>query len=95
MRAQGITINFPVGTQQSSVVRVMALKLQELVAKEIGADALQVNVVDRKKDLFEEMIIGNAQMIAPKLSRFKRYLKRIQVFELPYMFYSGKAAEDF
>jgi len=91
-----VRINFFVDDDKDSVVRAMAARLKELVAKQIGAASIQIKVESLgDRDLFEEMRVGNAQMIAPKLSRLKRYTRRLQVFELPFIFYSEKAANNF
>ena len=90
-----VQINFFVDDDKDSVVRAMGVKFKDLVAKQIG-DKIQVNIHGLgDRDLFEEMRVGNTQMIAPKLSRLKRYSRRLQVFELPFIFYSGKAARNF
>ncbi|MGH1543197.1 MAG: TRAP transporter substrate-binding protein DctP [Arenicella sp.] len=90
-----VLINFFVDDDKDSVVRAMGNRFKELVAKQIGAK-VQVNIHGLgDRDLFEEMRVGNTQMIAPKLSRLKRYSRRLQVFELPFIFYSEKAARNF
>ncbi len=90
-----VLINFFVDDDKDSVVRAMGIRFKELVAKQIGAK-VQVNIHGLgDRDLFEEMRVGNTQMIAPKLSRLKRYSRRLQVFELPFIFYSEKAARNF
>ncbi len=90
-----VLINFFVDDDRDSVVRAMGVKFKELVTKQMG-DKIQVNVLSLgDRDLFEEMRVGNTQMIAPKLSRLKRYSRRLQVFELPFIFYSEKAASNF
>ncbi len=91
-----VEIKFLVDDDKNSVVRATALKFKELISKQVSANHMKVVVESLgDRDLFEEMRVGNAQMIAPKLSRLKRYSKRLQVFELPFIFYSGKAARNF
>ena len=91
-----IEINFLVDEDKNSVVRATALKFKEIMSKQVSGNQIRVNVESLgDRDLFEEMRVGNAQMIAPKLSRLKRYSKRLQVFELPFIFYSGRAARNF
>lgn len=91
-----ISLNFIVDDDPNSVVRATGVKLKELVATEIPESVLSVNIESLgDRDLFEEMRVGNAQIIAPKISRLKRYSKRLQVFELPFIFYSEKAAKNF
>jgi len=94
--AKPVQINFFVDDDKDSVVKAIGIKFQELVKKKIGNNVVQVKLHSLgDRDLFEEMRVGNTQMIAPKLSRLKRYSKRLQVFELPFIFYSEKAASNF
>ena len=94
--AETIQVNFFVDDDRNSVVRATGMKLKELVEKQIPSNVMQVRIESLgDRDLFEEVRVNNAQIIAPKVSRLKRYSKRLQVFELPFIFYSAKAAEDF
>lgn len=94
--AESIVINFPVDNEKNSPVREMGEKFQELVDQRLGALIVEVKLYDvGERDLFDELKLENAQMIAPRLPDLKRYSKRMQVFELPFLFYSGRAAEDF
>ncbi|WP_205624918.1 DctP family TRAP transporter solute-binding subunit [Geminicoccus roseus] len=43
----------------------------------------------------EALALGDVQMIAPSLSKFSRYAKRLQVFDLPYLFDSLAALDRF
>jgi C4-dicarboxylate-binding protein DctP len=39
--------------------------------------------------------LNDVQIINPSLSKFDRYTKKIQVFDLPFIFKDAKAAADF
>ena len=81
---------------KSSVIVQTAYMLKELVSTRILQDELKVEVKTLgDRDLFEELRTNQAQIIAPKISRLKRYIKRLQVFELTFIFYSDVAAENF
>ena len=41
------------------------------------------------------MLLGDVQFIAPSLSKFDRYTKKIQVFDLPFLFDDIDAVDHF
>jgi C4-dicarboxylate-binding protein DctP len=43
----------------------------------------------------EALLLNDVQIINPSLSKFDRYTKKIQVFDLPFIFKDAKAAADF
>ena len=43
----------------------------------------------------EALALGDVQMIAPSLSKFDRYTKKIQVFDLPFLFDDMEAVDKF
>ena len=43
----------------------------------------------------EALALGDVQMIAPSLSKFDRYTKKIQVFDLPFLFDGMEAVDKF
>jgi C4-dicarboxylate-binding protein DctP len=43
----------------------------------------------------EALLLNDVQIINPSLSKFDRYTKKIQVFDLPFLFKDSKAANDF
>ena len=67
-----------------------ALKFKELAEKKL-AGKVEVQVFPNSqlfgdaKEL-EALLLGDVQFIAPSLSKFDRYTKKIQVFDLPFMF---------
>ncbi len=94
--AETITINFPIDDDPASPINAVAKKVKELSIQRLGEHIIKVNLYPASgKDLFLEMEQGYAQMIAPSLPSLKRYSTRMQVFELPFLFYSAKAAENF
>ena len=67
-----------------------ALKFKELAEKKLPGK-VQVQVFPSSQ-LFgdgkemEAVLLGDVQLIAPSLSKFDRYTKKIQVFDLPFLF---------
>ncbi len=67
-----------------------ALKFKELAEKKLpGKVVVQVfpssQLFGDAKEL-EALLLGDVQFIAPSLSKFDRYTKKIQVYDLPFLF---------
>jgi C4-dicarboxylate-binding protein DctP len=76
-----------------------ALKFKELAEKKLpGKVQVQVfpssQLFGDAKEL-EALLLGDVQFIAPSLSKFDRYTKKIQVFDLPFMFDDIDAVDRF
>ncbi|HMN66736.1 MAG TPA: TRAP transporter substrate-binding protein, partial [Burkholderiaceae bacterium] len=76
-----------------------ALKFKE-VAEKLLPGKVQVQVFPNSqlfgdaKEL-EALLLGDVQFIAPSLSKFDRYTKKIQVFDLPFLFDDIAAVDRF
>lgn len=76
-----------------------ALKFKELAEKKLPGK-VQVQVFPSSQ-LFgdakemEALLLGDVQLIAPSLSKFDRYTKKIQVFDLPFLFDDIEAVDRF
>ena len=76
-----------------------SLKFKELAEKKLPGK-VQVQVFPNSqlfgdaKEL-EALLLNDVQIIAPSLSKFDRYTKKIQVFDLPFLFKDAKAAASF
>ncbi|MFV0681115.1 TRAP transporter substrate-binding protein [Ottowia sp.] len=76
-----------------------ALKFKELAEKKLPGK-VQVQVFPSSQ-LFgdgkemEALLLGDVQMIAPSLSKFDRYTKKIQLFDLPFLFDDMAAVDRF
>ncbi len=76
-----------------------ALKFKELAEKKLpGKVTVQVfpssQLFGDAKEL-EALLLGDVQFIAPSLSKFDRYTKKIQVFDLPFLFDDIEAVDRF
>ena len=76
-----------------------ALKFKELAEKKFpGRVTVQVfpnsQLFGDGKEL-EALLLGDVQLIAPSLSKFDRYTKKIQVFDLPFLFDDIAAVDAF
>src|SRR3990167_4552102 len=76
-----------------------ALKFKELAEKKFPG-RVQVQVFPSSQ-LFgdakemEALLLGDVQLIAPSLSKFDRYTKKVQVFDLPFLFDDIDAVDRF
>ena len=76
-----------------------ALKFKELAEKKLpGKVQVQVfpssQLFGDAKEL-EALLLGDVQFIAPSLSKFDRYTKKIRVFDLPFLFDDLEAVDRF
>ncbi len=76
-----------------------ALKFKELAEKKLpGKVEVQVfpssQLFGDAKEL-EALLLGDVQFIAPSLSKFDRYTKKTQVFDLPFLFDDIAAVDRF
>jgi len=76
-----------------------ALKFKELAEKKLpGKVQVQVfpssQLFGDAKEL-EALLLGDVQLIAPSLSKFDRYTKKIQIFDLPFLFDDIAAVDRF
>ncbi|WP_298436052.1 TRAP transporter substrate-binding protein [Ottowia sp.] len=76
-----------------------AIKFKELAEKKLPGK-VQVQVFPNSQ-LFgdgkemEALLLGDVQMIAPSLSKFDRYTKKVQLFDLPFLFDDMDAVDRF
>jgi len=76
-----------------------ALKFKELAEKKLpGKVDVQVfpssQLFGDAKEM-EALLLGDVQMIAPSLSKFDRYTKKLQVYDLPFLFPNLDAVDRF
>ncbi len=99
MAADPIVIKFSHVVADSTPKGQGALMFQKLVAERLG-DKVKVEVYPNSQ-LFgdgkemEALALGDVQLIAPSLSKFDRYTKKLQVFALPFLFDDIAAVDRF
>lgn len=97
--AAPITIKFSHVVAENTPKGQMANKFKDLVAERL--DGKVVVEVFPNSQLFgdnkvlEAMLLGDVQIGAPSLSKFSRYTKSLQVFDLPFLFKDMVAVEKF
>ena len=109
--AAGLAVPFAARAQQPIVIKVSHVVAEHtpkgqasLTFKELAEKALpgkvQVQVFPNSqlfgdaKEL-EALLLGDVQFIAPSLSKFDRYTKKLQVFDLPFLFDDVAAVDKF
>ena len=97
--AQPIVIKFSHVVAEHTPKGQGALKFKELAEKKLpGKVQVQVfpssQLFGDAKEL-EALLLGDVQLIAPSLSKFDRYTKKIQLFDLPFLFDNIEAVDRF
>ena len=99
LAADPITIKFSHVVAENTPKGQMANKFKDLVAERL-AGKIQVEVFPNSQlfgdnKVLEAMLLGDVQMSAPSLSKFSRYTKQLQIFDLPFLFKDMAAVEKF
>lgn len=97
--AKPITIKFSHVVANNTPKGQMALKFEELIEQRLPGK-VEVEVFPSSQlfgdnKVLEAMILGDVQMAAPSLSKFQKYTKKLQIFDLPFLFNDLAAAERF
>ncbi len=97
--AAPIVIKFSHVVAENTPKGQMANKFAELVDQNLHGK-VKVEVFPNSQlfgdnKVLEAMILGDVQMAAPSLSKFKKYTKSLQVFDLPFLFKNMAAVEKF
>jgi len=97
--AEIIQIKFSHVVAQNTPKGQMALKFKELVEDRL-AGKVEVEVFPNSQlfgdnKVLEAMQLGDVQLAAPSLSKFKKYTKKLQIFDLPFLFNDIHAVDRF
>jgi C4-dicarboxylate-binding protein DctP len=97
--AQPIVIKFSHVAADSTPKGQGALMFQKLVQERLG-DKVAIEVYSNSQlygdaKEMEALALGDVQIIAPSLSKFDRFTKKIQVFDLPFLFDDLGAVDRF
>ncbi len=97
--AEPIVIKFSHVVAENTPKGRMANEFKSLVEQRL-AGKVRVEVFPNAQlfgdnKVLEAMLLGDVQMAAPSLSKFKRYTKKLQLFDLPFLFDDLKAVERF
>lgn len=97
--AAPIVIKFSHVVAENTPKGQAANKFKELVDQRLGGKVV-VEVFPNSQlfgdnKVLEAMVLGDVQIAAPSLSKFKKYTKSLQLFDLPFLFKDMAAAERF
>jgi len=97
--AEPIEIKFSHVVAENTPKGQMAIKFKALVAEKL-AGKVTVSVFPNSQlfgdnKVLEAMQLGDVQMAAPSLSKFKKYTKKLQIFDLPFLFKDIESVERF
>jgi len=94
-----IVIKFSHVVAENTPKGQMANKFRDLVAERLG-DKVVVEVYPNSQlfgddKVLEAMLLGDVQLAAPSLSKFSRYTKQLDIFDLPFLFDDIAAVDRF
>ena len=97
--AAPIEIKFSHVVAENTPKGQMALKFKELVGERL-AGKVEVDVFPSSQlfgdnKVLEAMLLGDVQLAAPSLSKLQKYTKKLQIFDLPFLFKDMAAVERF
>lgn len=99
VNAAPIVIKFSHVVAENTPKGQMANKFKALVEQRL-AGKVSVEVFPNSQlfgdnKVLEAMLLGDVQIAAPALSKFKRYTKKLQIFDLPFLFKDIAAVDRF
>lgn len=98
-QAEEVVIKFSHVVAENTPKGQMANKFRDLVHERL-AGKVKVEVYPNSQlftdgKVLEAMLLGDVQLAAPSLSKFKKYTKKLQLYDLPFLFKDMTAVEKF
>lgn len=97
--AADVTIKFSHVVAENTPKGQMALKFKELAeAKSNGSIKVEVfpnSQLFTDGKVIKALLLGDVQMAAPSLAKFSRFTKKLQVYDLPFLFKDMEAVDKF
>jgi len=98
-QAEPLEIKFSHVVAENTPKGQMALKFKQLVEQRLPGKVV-VEVFPNSQlfgdnKVLEALQLGDVQIAAPSLSKFQKYTKKLQVFDLPFLFKDMAAVEKF
>jgi len=99
VQAAPIKLKFSHVVAENTPKGQMAIKFKELVAERLKGK-VEVEIFPNGQlfgdnKVLEALLLGDVQLASPSLSKFKKYTKKLQIFDLPFLFNDMAAAERF
>jgi len=97
--ASPIVIKFSHVVAENTPKGQMANKFKDLIDERLGGKVV-VEVFPNSQlfgdnKVLEAMLLGDVHLAAPSLSKFKKYTKSLQIYDLPFLFSNMEAVEKF
>jgi len=98
--ADPIVIRFSHVVPEDTPKGQMANYFKSLVKERLGDEKVIVNVFPKKElfndvEVIDALIRGDVELAAPATSKLEKITKRLQVLDIPFLFESPQAAENF
>ncbi len=98
--AEAITIRFSHVVAEDTPKGLLAIKFKDLVKERLGDEKVIVKIYPNSmlysdSIVADEILKGNVELAAPNTAKLKNYTKRLQVFDIPFLFVSPEAASNF
>ena len=99
VQAKPIELKFSHVVAENTPKGQMAIRFKELVDERLPGK-VEVKVFPNAQlfgdnKVLEAMLLGDVQMAAPALSKYQKYTKKLQIFDLPFLFQDMAAVERF
>ena len=99
VQAAPIKLKFSHVVAENTPKGQMAIEFKKLVAERLKGK-VEVEIYPNGQlfgdnKVLEALLLGDVQLASPSLSKFKKYTKKLQIFDLPFLFNDMAAAERF
>ncbi|MCU7851910.1 MAG: TRAP transporter substrate-binding protein [Candidatus Thiodiazotropha sp. (ex Monitilora ramsayi)] len=99
LTAAPIVIKFSHVVAENTPKGQMANKFRDLIAERLG-DKVVVEVYPNSQlfgdnKVLQAMLLGDVQMAAPSLSKFESFTRKLQLYDLPFLFKDMEAVDRF
>ena len=98
-QAAPITLKFSHVVADNTPKGQMATRFKELVderlAGKVNVEIFPNGQLFGDNKVLEALLLGDVHLASPSLSKFKKYTKKLQIFDLPFLFDDMAAAERF
>jgi C4-dicarboxylate-binding protein DctP len=98
--AEPIKIRFSHIVAEDTPKGKMALRFKSLVQQRLGNEKVVVDIYPNStlfgdNNVVDELLNNNVELAAPSMSKLKKFTKRVQVLDIPFLFVSPEAANNF
>ena len=99
-KAEPIKIRFSHIVAEDTPKGKMAIRFKKLVAERLGNDKVIVEIYPNTtlfgdNEVVDELLKNTVELAAPSMSKMKKYTSRLQVLDLPFLFVTPEAANNF